>query len=65
MNSGNLMPSRRLFLKSGLATVASAFVPTTATRLHAQEASLTGAQFRAAGKTALIQTRGLRPASSS
>jgi len=60
MNSGCLTPSRRLFLKSGLATVAGAFVPSIATRLYAQEASLTGAQFRAAGKTAKIQTRELR-----
>jgi glyoxylase-like metal-dependent hydrolase (beta-lactamase superfamily II) len=60
MSSTSSTTSRRFFVMSGIATVASVFLPSIATRLLAQEASLTGAQFRASGKTAKIQTRRLR-----
>jgi len=60
MSSTSSTTSRRFFVMSGIATVASVFLPSIATRLLAQEASLTGAQFRASGKTAKIQTLRLR-----
>jgi glyoxylase-like metal-dependent hydrolase (beta-lactamase superfamily II) len=60
MSSGGLTTSRRLFVTGSVAAVAGAFLPSLAAKPLAQEASLTGAQFRASGKTAKIQTRKLR-----
>jgi hypothetical protein len=59
MGSASLTTSRRLFLSGGIAVFASAFLPSIVGKLSAQEASLTGAQFRASGKTAKIQIRSL------
>jgi glyoxylase-like metal-dependent hydrolase (beta-lactamase superfamily II) len=60
MGSASLTTSRRVFVSGGIAAVASAFLPSVVAKLSAQEASLTGAQFRASGKTAKIQIRRLR-----
>jgi glyoxylase-like metal-dependent hydrolase (beta-lactamase superfamily II) len=60
MSSGGLTTSRRLFVTGSVAAVAGVFLPSLAAKRLAQEASLTGAQFRASGKTAKIQTRKLR-----
>jgi glyoxylase-like metal-dependent hydrolase (beta-lactamase superfamily II) len=60
MIPGTLTTSRRLFITRSLMTVAGVMLPSAGTRLFAEEASLTGAEFRASGKNAKILTRRLR-----
>ena len=60
MNQSIFTTSRRLFITGSLMTVASSVLPSMDTKLFAQKASLTGAEFRASGKTAKILARRLR-----
>jgi glyoxylase-like metal-dependent hydrolase (beta-lactamase superfamily II) len=60
MNQSIFTTSRRSFITGSLMTVASSVLPSMDTKLFAQKASLTGAEFRASGKTAKILARRLR-----
>jgi glyoxylase-like metal-dependent hydrolase (beta-lactamase superfamily II) len=60
MKSGDLTISRRSFIRGGIATIAGSALTLYGARTFGQEASLTGAQFRASGKSAKITTRQLR-----
>ena len=60
MKSGDLAISRRSFIRGGIATLAGSALTLYGARTFGQEASLTGAQFRASGKSAKITTRQLR-----
>jgi len=57
MKSGDLTISRRSFIRGGIATIAGSALTLYEARTFGQEASLTGAQFRASGKSAKITTR--------